>query len=139
SPADRDIHAPDAHAFVEEPADCKQEPLQDHEADEHAKRPSAGDWTAEHDRTDLVSERGKRMPRLNDRCFLFADFDFGWLRHDLLSGFSSVLSVVKLLRPLTTEGTESQSYGFFFNSGFGFLISAKYVVRGRVFKSSSKP
>src|SRR5437763_3978803 len=85
SPADGDVHAPDAHAFVEQPADGQQKPLQNHKADEHAQNPTTLDRPLQNDSADLLVQRGKGMPRLNDRCFLFADFDFGWFGHVVLS------------------------------------------------------
>ena len=93
SPADGNVHTPDAHALVEEPAHRKQEPLQDDEADEHAEDPAAHDRALQHNSADLLGERGKRMPRPDDRCFLFADFDFGWFSHVVLSyQFSGISS-----------------------------------------------
>ena len=82
SPADGDVHAPNAHALVEQPANRKEKPLQDQEADRHAQKPAPHDWAAQHNRTDFVGDGAKRVPRLNDRSFLLADFDFRGLRHE---------------------------------------------------------
>src|SRR6266536_2628690 len=81
SPAHRDVYSPNAYAFVEQPANREQEPLQDYEADQHAESPPASDRAAQHDRADFLVDGGKGMSRLDDRGFLFADFDFGWFRH----------------------------------------------------------
>src|SRR5262249_14391098 len=81
SPADGDIDAPNTDTLIEQVADGEQEPLQDQEADEHTEDPAAHDRPFQDNVADLVCQRGIRMPRLNHRCFLFADFDFGWFSH----------------------------------------------------------
>ena len=44
SPADRDVHAPNANALVEQPADRQQKPLQNQEADcDMPEHPAVGD------------------------------------------------------------------------------------------------
>ena len=69
---------------------------------------------------DLVGDRSERVAGLDER------------RRDVGCGF-------RIHQCFAEEGVEDLSAGADSSSGFGFLSAARYVVRGRVLRSSSSP
>ena len=112
SPTDGNVDAPDADAFDEQVGDGEQQHHGQQERDAEADEPAVRSGTSQHDRADLVGDRAKGVARLDDRCALV----FEWLVHDSICSH--------------TASCCSPS-----SSGFGLRMSARYVVRGRVFRS----
>ena len=72
SPADGDVHAPDAGTAYEKVTHRIQQAHHQQKRNAEADHPAIRNRTGEHDRADLVGNRGKGVSRLDDRGFRLA-------------------------------------------------------------------
>src|SRR5579872_4685211 len=88
SPTNGNIDSPNAYATNEKIADGIQQNHRNEERDAETEQPAVGHGPGQHDRTDLVGDRGKGMPGLDNRCAAFASrYVFGWTCHRFLTLF----------------------------------------------------
>src|SRR3954469_7896283 len=134
SPADGNVDPPNTNALEEEQRACQQQQLQHAEGDGDAAQPPERRPASQHDRRDLVGDRAKAVARLDDRRSLDRDqLVYPSLVEfviDRASGGHDCFCSTALLASVRLVST---------SAGFGFVTVAKYVVRGRVFKSASNP
>src|SRR3954468_20857210 len=133
SPTNRDVDAPHADALEEEQGACEQQQLRHAEGDGDTTDPPKRRAAAQNNGRDLVRDRAKAMARLDDRSLLDGD----QLVHSSLVEFVIDHAFGGHDCPCSTlvGGPRGRSP----SAGFGFTTVARYVVRGRVFRSASNP
>ena len=117
--ADGHVVAPDPDPLEEQVADRDQQQVQEHERDERGHDPCHRLVAGEHDRADLARHRLERVPRLDHRRRLLVG------RRGSVSRFHQC--------PVVRSAVAGSS------SGLGLRSEGRYVVRGRVLRSSSMP
>ncbi len=118
-PADRNVVAPDADPLEEQVADRHDEQVQEQERDAGRGDPRRRLVLGQHDRADLARHRLERVPGLDDR------------RRRLVRRRPNVCRIHQC--PVVRWPEVGSS------SGLGLRSDARYVVRGRVSRSSSMP
>ncbi len=120
SPAYGYVDAPDTGAFVEKPANGHQHHIHDAERHEEPGEPPERGAAANDNGADLFRDGRKSMARLNHR----EHARLGYV-------FTGALDL------RTHECSACCLSDSFPNFELGFVTSARYVVRGRVFSSAS--
>ena len=119
-PADRNVVTPDADALEEQVADRDQQHVQEQEGDRRRDHPRDRLVLRQYDRGDFARHRLERMTRLDDR------------RRRLVGRALDVCRIHQC--PVVRSPVFAGS-----SSGLGLRSDARYVVRGRVLRSSSIP